>query len=110
MEGAGNAESRLEQLERRVYKLADVQAEHTLKLNEQGIVVTALEKSYALLNSSAATKEQLKFASDITHGKIDTIGEKVTTIQKSINWVVTLVLGGVAVAVLNLVLRGKLTP
>lgn len=96
---------RYERLAARVHKLADMYQSQQLQVNEQGIVLKALSKAFDAFVGASATREQLKFASDLTHAKIDTVAEKLGLIQRAMYWVIALVMGGVFVALLNLVLR-----
>lgn len=92
----------------RVYKMADTLQAHEVKLGEHGVLITVLNTQYAALRSETATKDNVNAAVSLVKNDIQGLRDDLAPIKRGIGWVIALVLGAVATAILGLVIRGRL--
>jgi hypothetical protein len=89
----------IENIRTRVHKLADTSQRHEIALVEQNTEIRNIKDHIVLL----ATKESLTSSVNLTNVKLSNMQASITTIQRGVQWVIALVVGGVIMAVLALI-------
>lgn len=118
-------EDEQETLRKRIHKMSDQVQAHELRLAEDAVQIRSLterldgalrtmatgDQLHAMESNLALqllnAKLQLEGAVSLIREQVSNLKDDLTPIRKGINWVVTLVLGAVILAVLALVLKGN---
>lgn len=117
-------EEEQETLRRRIHNINDMVQKHEIRLAEDSVLIRSVTDrvDHAILTMAtgeqlrnaeinlglqfANAKTQLEGAINILTAGLQNVKDDLTPIRKGINWVVTLIVGAVIVALMALVLKG----